>query len=288
MFKVIKKSKLSKARLTELKTSHGTIVGPFFMPIATKAAVKNLTASELEELGSQIILSNTYHLMLNPGITVIKKARGLHHFMNWTRPILTDSGGFQVFSLANLRKVKEKGVYFSDPQSGKKYLLTPEKSIQIQNDLGVDIIMVLDDVVGYPAKKIKVKEAMERTIRWAKRCRSQIASHKSPPLFGIVQGGIYQDLRIQSTKDLVELNFDGYAIGGGAVGEPREKMKQILNWVIPKLPTNKPRYLMGLGKPEESVEAVKQGIDMFDCVIPTREARHGRLYLRPQMRGVFA
>src|SRR3989344_4033472 len=176
MFKVIKKSKLSKARLTELKTSHGTIVGPFFMPIATKAAVKNLTASELEELGSQIILSNTYHLMLNPGITVIKKARGLHHFMNWTRPILTDSGGFQDFSLANLRKVKEKCVYFSDPQSGKKYLLTPEKSIQIQNDLGVDIIMVLDDVVGYPAKKIKVKEAMERTIRWAKRCRSQIAT----------------------------------------------------------------------------------------------------------------
>ncbi len=292
MFKVLKKSKTSKARLTTLKTPHGEIRGPFFMPIATRGAVKNLTTDELQNLGAQIILANTYHLLLTAGEKLIKKAGGLQQFMNWPGPILTDSGGFQVFSLSNLRKITEKGVTFADPKSGRKYLLTPEISIQIQKDLGVDIAMAFDDVIGYPASKKKVEESMLRTARWAKRCQTahrqpltanrigkQSAASGQQLLFGIIQGGIYKDLRLQSVKEITALDFDGYAVGGVAVGEPREKMKEILGWVIPSLPENKPRYLMGLGKPEEIVQAVKQGIDMFDCVIPTREARHGRLYL---------
>ena len=278
MFKVTKTSKKSKARLTELKTTHGKIVGPFFMPIATRGAVKNLTTAEMKELNAQIILSNTYHLLLRPGTALMKRYGGLHKFMNWPGPILTDSGGFQVFSLSSHRKITEKGVNFSDPQNGQKYFLTPEKAIEVQQIIGSDIMMVLDEVIGYPAAKKKVSEAMERTTRWAQRCKK---AHKSKKqlLFGIVQGGVYKDLRLQSVKELVDLNFDGYAVGGIAVGEPRDKMKKILEWVIPELPENKSRYLMGLGRPEEIIEAVKQGIDMFDCVIPTREARHGRLYI---------
>lgn len=291
MLKVLKKSKKSKARLTELKTAHGKIMGPFFMPIATKAAVKNLSVDEIESLKPMIILSNTYHLMLTPGEKLIKKAGGLHKFMNWPKPILTDSGGFQVFSLSKYRKITEKGVAFAHPKSGAKNLLTPEKSMQIQLDLGVDIAMAFDEVIGYPATKKKVKEAMERTTRWAKRCKDYHDKHndKKQLLFGIVQGGIHKDLREVSTKELVELDFDGYAVGGVAVGEPREKMKEILDWVTDNLPENKSRYLMGLGKPEEIVQAVKQGIDMFDCVIPTREARHHRLYVRTkrELKGKF-
>lgn len=287
MFKILKQSKKSKARLTKLQTPHGTIVGPFFMPIATRAAVKNLDPQEIKNLGAQIILSNTYHLMLTPGVKLIKKSGGLHNFMQWPGPILTDSGGFQVFSLSRYRKITEQGVHFADPKNGKKYLLTPEKSMQIQSDLGVDIAMAFDEVIGYPASKEKVKQAMERTTRWAKRCKDSHQSKKQL-LFGIVQGGIHKDLRFQSTKDLVRLKFDGYAIGGVAVGEPRDKMKNILDWAVQGLPENKPRYLMGLGKPEEIIQAVKQGIDMFDCVIPTREARHGRLYIwkksKPEIR----
>jgi len=280
MFKIVKKSKKSQARLTELETPRGKVMGPFFMPIATKGAVKNLVTEELKDLGAQIVLSNTYHLLLNPGSKLIKKAGGLHQFMNWPGPILTDSGGFQIFSLANLRKVKEKGVIFADPKSGQKYLLTPEKSIQIQKDLGVDIMMVLDDVIGYPVSKKKVKESMERTTRWAQRCKESLKlKAQSLKLFGIIQGGIYKDLRLKSAREIVSIKFDGYAIGGLAVGEPRKKMWQVLDWLMPELPENKPRYLMGLGRPEEIIQAVKQGIDMFDCVIPTREARHGRLYL---------
>lgn len=281
MFRLLKKSKKSQARLTELKTAHGKIMGPFFMPIATKAAVKNLSTDEIRNLNPQIILSNTYHLMLAPGEKLIKKAGGLHKFMNWDGPILTDSGGFQVFSLSNFRKITEKGVEFSDPKSGVKHLLTPEKSMQIQLDLGIDIAMAFDDVIGFPASKIKIKQAMERTGRWAKRCKIYHDKKKKKQLlFGIVQGGIHRDLRKASVQDITSLNFDGYAVGGVAVGEPREKMKDILNWTVSELPENKPRYLMGLGRPEEIVQAVKQGIDMFDCVIPTREARHGRFYIR--------
>ncbi len=288
MFKVIKKSKKSKARLTQLETSHGKIMGPFFMPIATKAAVKNISVNEITNLGSPIILSNTYHLFLAPGSKLVKRAGGLHKFMNWRGIILTDSGGFQVFSLSKIRKITEKGVIFSDPASGKKHLLTPELSIKTQTDLGVDIAMAFDDVIGFPATREEVKEAMERTARWAKRCLVA-RKNKKPLLFGIVQGGVYKDLRIKSAQDLTALNFDGFAVGGVAVGEPREKMKQILNWTVPILPENKSRYLMGLGKPEEIVLAVKQGIDMFDCVIPTREARHGRLYIwvNKSLKGKF-
>ncbi len=254
------------------------------MPIATYGAVKNLDTAELKSLGAQIILSNTYHLMLAPGEKIIKRADGLHKFINWSGPILTDSGGFQVFSLAQHRKIREKGVTFADPKNGNKYLLTPEKSIKIQTDLGVDIAMVLDEVVGYPASKKMVKEAMNRTTRWAKRSKEARQSKKMK-LFGIVQGGIYKDLRLTSANGLVKLDFDGYAIGGVAVGEPRNKMKHILSWTVHELPENKPRYLMGLGRPEEIIQAVKQGIDMFDCVIPTREARHGRLYLWTNTHG---
>ena len=293
MFKILKKSKKSLARLTELKTPHGNILGPFFMPIATRGAVKNLTTDELKELGTQIVLANTYHLLIAPGPQLVKKIKGLHKFMNWAGPILTDSGGFQVFSLAHHRKLTERGVAFRDPQNGNKYFLTPEKSIKIQQDLGVDIAMVLDDVIGYPAKKADVQKAMERTTHWAVRCKKASSRFKVQglKLFAIVQGGIYKDLRQQSAKELVKLNFDGYAVGGVAVGEPREKMKEILDWTVPLLPENKPRYLMGLGRPEEIIAAVKQGIDMFDCVIPTREARHGRLYLwnytSSRRRGIY-
>lgn len=281
MFKVLKKSSQSKARLTRLDTTHGTILGPWFMPIATKAAVKNLDPTEIKNTNSQIILSNTFHLMLEPGEKLIKRAGGLHQFMNWPGPILTDSGGYQVFSLSNFRKITEAGVTFAEPRSGKKHLLTPEKSIQIQLDLGVDIAMAFDDVIGYPAKKKDVKQAMERTSRWAKRCLDYHTKNNNTKqlLLGIVQGGIYQDLRQQSVQGITKLDFDGYAVGGVAVGEPRDKMKQILTWVVPSLPASKPRYLMGLGRPEEIVTAVKLGIDMFDCVIPTREARHGRFYI---------
>jgi len=286
MFKLLKTSNKSKARLTRLTTPHGLVDGPFFMPIATKGAVKNLTADELKGLGAQIVLANAYHLFLAPGSKLIKKAGGLHQYMNWPGPILTDSGGFQVFSLSKIRKISEKGAEFSEPSSGRKYLLTPELSVQIQKDLGVDLAMAFDDVIGYPASKEKVKLAMERTSRWAKRClaareqgNKRTKEQNKSILFGIIQGGVYKDLRLKSAKDLTALKFDGYAVGGVAVGEPREKMKPILDWVVPLLPENKPRYLMGLGRPEEIVAAVKEGIDMFDCVIPTREARHGRLYL---------
>lgn len=280
MFKVVKKSTRSEARISELKTAHGKILGPFFMPIATKGAVKNLSPDELVEIGAQIVLSNTYHLMIAPTHQLIKQANGLHKFMNWNGPILTDSGGFQVYSLSRLRKIDEMGVTFSDPSSGKKYQLTPELSMDIQADLGVDIAMAFDEVIGFPASKEKVELAMERTHRWAQRCLARRKKTSRPrKLFGIIQGGIYRDLRDRSVNDLTKLPFDGFAVGGIAVGEPRSMMKKILGWVVPKLPIDKPRYLMGLGRPEEIVAAVKLGIDMFDCVIPTREARHGRLYV---------
>lgn len=295
-----------KKRNLKIKTPHGELKTPFFMPIATKGAVKNLMASEVGELGAQIILGNTYHLWLRPGEKLIKKAGGLHQFMNWPGPILTDSGGFQVFSLAdrsrqNIKegkrksqvKLTEKGVSFKDPIDGCQYFLTPEKSIQIQLDLGSDIIMCLDECPGFPADYQEVKKAVERITAWAGRCKeyfqSQISNVKNqnhnakpkttkPLLFGIIQGSIYKDLRRESAKQIIDIGFDGYAVGGVAVGEPREYFWQVLKWVLPLLPKDKPRYLMGLGRPEEIVRAVKLGVDMFDCVIPTREARHGRIY----------
>jgi len=292
-------------RTGKLSTMHGTVNAPFFLPIATKGAVKNLCPEELKDLGAEIILGNTYHMWLRPGEKLVKKAGGLHKFMNWDGPILTDSGGYQVFSLAGKRdkrssvKLSERGVEFRDPVNGKKYFMTPEKSIEIQLALGSDIIMVLDECPPYPCTREYAKKSLERTTRWAERClkyfKQQTQSSKlkiknqnlkikakkvnRPLLFGIIQGSGYKDLRIESAKQLLKLGFDGYAIGGVAVGEPREKMKEILKWVLPSLPENKLRYLMGLGKPEEIVFAVKSGIDMFDCVIPTRNARHGSLFV---------
>jgi queuine tRNA-ribosyltransferase len=272
------KSKISKARAGAIKTSRGVIHTPFFLPVATKGSVKALDSADLESLGTEIILANTYHLFLRPGLKVIKKAGGLHHFMNWRKPILTDSGGFQVFSLSKWRRIKKEGVEFIDNVSGKRHLLTPEKAIEIQKVLGSDMIMVLDECVGYPAKSDYVKKSIELTYWWAERSRRFFRSKKQM-LFGIVQGSVFKNLRMQSAKDITSLNFDGYAVGGLAVGEPIKKMYQVLDWVIPCLPKDKPRYLMGVGKPEQIVEAVKRGIDMFDCVIPTRNARHGMLYI---------
>lgn len=278
-----------------LKTRSGEIESPFFMPIATKGAVKGVSPEELRELGAEIVLGNTYHLWLRPGDDLISKAGDLHKFMNWSGPILTDSGGFQVFSLGerahkkygkNGVKLSEEGVEFIDPVDGKKYFMSPEKSIDIQLNLGSDIIMVLDECPPYPSSREYVQKSLELTTRWAKRCleyfndkTKNIPKNKRPLLFAIIQGGVYEDLRKQSVRQLVEMDFDGFAIGGVAVGEPREHLIDILKWVEPILPSSKPRYLMGLGKPEEIVMAVMNGIDMFDCVIPTREGRHGRLFI---------
>jgi queuine tRNA-ribosyltransferase len=286
-------------RIGKLYTAHGVINTPFFLPIATKGAVKQLSPEELRELGAQALLGNTYHLWLRPGEKIVQKAGGLQKFMNWNGPMLTDSGGYQVFSLASRRgdkssvKLSEKGVEFCDPIDGKKHFMTPEKSIEIQLALGSDIIMVLDECPPYPCSREYAKKSLERTTRWAKRCKDYFDSKikiknskfKRPLLFGIIQGSIYKDLRIESAKQLLEFGFDGYAIGGVAVGEPREKMKKILEWVLPMLPANLPRYLMGLGRPEEIVFAVESGIDMFDCVIPTRNARHGSLFVWKGNRG---
>lgn len=266
---------------------HGVIETPFFMPIATRGAVKNITPEELKQLGTKVILGNTYHLWLRPGLKIIKKAGGLHKLMRWDKPILTDSGGFQVFSLAKLRKITDEGVTFRSPIDGQKHLLTPEKSIEIQLALGSDIIMVLDECTPFPCGRAEAERAVARTTAWAKRCKKYFEK-KIPPLlplkkggtrpllFAIIQGSTYPDLREQSVKQLVEIGFDGYAVGGMA---PQRQTFEVVKWVLPFLPADKPRYIMGVGKPEEIVEAVKDGFDMFDCVIPTREARHGRLYV---------
>ncbi len=277
-YTLVQKSKKSMARLGQVKTAHGVINSPFFMPIATKAAIKTLMIDEIKKLPAEIILSNTYHLMLRPGINLIKKTGDLHKFMNWQGPILTDSGGFQVFSLSKTRKIKEEGVTFNSSIDGKEYFLTPEKAIKIQEDLGSDIMMVLDECAPYPCDYEYVKKSIELTFRWAKRCKEAKVSKKQL-LFGIVQGSVYKDLRIKSARQITSLGFDGYAIGGVAVGESPQEMSKVLDYAIPSLPENKPRYLMGVGRPEQIIEAVKKGIDMFDCVIPTREARHARLYL---------
>ncbi len=283
-------------RRGRIQTGHGVVETPFFMPIATKGSVKHILPSELCRMNASVVLGNTYHLSLHPGEDLVRSFGGLHKFMRWDGPILTDSGGFQVFSLGARFKAKtgksslvleEDGVTFRDPESGAEHFLSPERSIDIQLALGSDIIMALDECPPYPASYEMVEQAVERTTRWAKRCREhfelKVGNKESKPLlFGIVQGGVYEDLRKRSAKALLDIGFDGYAIGGVAVGEPREKMAEILQWVVSLLPEDKPRYLMGLGKPEELVRAVSAGIDMFDCVIPTREGRHGRAFLRKQ------
>lgn len=282
MFSLIKKSNKSSARLGILKTAHGDLQTPFFMPIATKAAVKNLDTTELNNLGASIILSNTYHLYLQPTTAILKKAGGLHKFMDWPKPILTDSGGFQVFSLSQIRKIQKDGVEFQSHLDGSKHILTPKKVLEIEKIIGSDIAMILDVCPPSKAAYEDVAAAVETTTSWAKLAAKEIKKKKGKKqlFFGIVQGGVFKDLRLKSLAEIAPLGFDGLAIGGLAVGETNEEMYQVLDYLPPAMPENKPRYLMGVGTPENIVEAVKRGVDMFDCVIPTREARHGRLYLR--------
>ncbi len=265
------------ARRGTVSLPRGDIQTPIFMPVGTKATVKAMTPEELTDMGAQIILGNTFHLMLRPGADLVKKLGGLHRFMHWDGPILTDSGGFQVFSLGDLRKITEEGVHFRSPIDGSKVFMGPEESMQVQRELGSDIVMIFDECTPYPADRTQARESMELSLRWAKRSKE---AHGDNPaaLFGIVQGGMYEDLRVESLNGLAEIGFDGYAIGGLSVGEPKEEMLKVLTALSSHLPEDKPRYLMGVGTPVDIVEAVNQGVDMFDCVMPTRNARNGHLF----------
>jgi queuine tRNA-ribosyltransferase len=262
-----------------LTLDHGSVDTPVFMPVGTYGAVKGLTPDDLRSLGSQIILGNTFHLMLRPGPEIIQKLGGLHQFMQWHGPILTDSGGYQVFSLAKARKISEAGVHFKSPINGETVFLDPEKAIAIQHALNADVIMIFDDCTAYPAPEALVRESMELSLRWAGRSHAAHAGHPSA-LFGIIQGGMFPQLRGASLQGLLDIGFDGYAIGGLSVGEPADLMLEILSHTTQQMPVEKPRYLMGVGTPEDIVEAVQRGIDMFDCVIPTRNARNGHLFTR--------
>ena len=275
-YELLHECKQTGARRGVIHTPHGDIQTPVFMPVGTQATVKSMTPEELkEEVKAEIILSNTYHLYLRPGHNLIKEAGGLHRFMNWDRAILTDSGGFQVFSLGALRKISEEGVKFKSHLDGSEHFLSPEKVMEIENALGSDIMMAFDECVEYPADYDYTKQSMERTTRWAIRCKEAHKNEEKQGLFGIVQGGMYKDLREKSAKDLVNLDLPGYAVGGLSVGEPKELMCDVLEFTTQFLPKDKPRYLMGVGTPDYLIEAVLRGIDMCDCVLPTRIARNG-------------
>ncbi|WP_292956688.1 MULTISPECIES: tRNA guanosine(34) transglycosylase Tgt [unclassified Neptuniibacter] len=266
-----------KARRARLQFPRGTVETPAFMPVGTYGTVKGMTPRDIEATGAQIVLGNTFHLMLRPGTEIVKQHGDLHDFMQWKGPILTDSGGFQVFSLGKMRKITEKGVTFQSPVNGSKVFMGPEESMQVQKDLGSDIVMIFDECTPYPATELEAAESMRLSMRWAQR--SKDAHGDSPSaLFGIVQGGMYPQLRDESMKGLEDIGFDGYAIGGLSVGEPKDEMVKVLDHLAHKMPADKPRYLMGVGKPEDIVEAVRRGVDMFDCVIPTRNARNGFLF----------
>ena len=272
------------ARTGTLEFRRGTIETPVFMPVGTYGTVKGVTPEEVEGHGAEIILGNTFHLMLRPGTEVVRKHGGLHEFMNWQRPILTDSGGFQVFSLADMRKVSEEGVRFQSPVNGDPVFLTPESSMEVQHDLNADVTMIFDECTPYPATESEARESMELSLRWAARSRARFDELKNDEpdrgeaLFAIVQGGMYGSLRDASLTGLVDIGFDGYAVGGLAVGEPEEERIAVLDELVPKMPAGAPRYLMGVGTPVDIAEAVLRGIDMFDCVIPTRHARTGQLF----------
>ncbi|MBU4217035.1 tRNA guanosine(34) transglycosylase Tgt [Candidatus Parcubacteria bacterium] len=291
MFEIIKKSKNNQARAGILKTAHGEIPTPFFMPVATQGTVKHISGEDMRRLDASILLSNTYHLMLRPGEALIKKFGGLHQFMNWEKPILTDSGGFQVFSLAgnksktgkSLVQLNSDGVKFKSYIDGRKYDLTPEESLRIQMDLGVDIAVCLDECVALPAERKYVEESVALTTHWAAKTKKYLEQVKKkkkavPLVHAVIQGGLDKELRLRSLKELIEVGFDGYNIGGLSVGETAKEMYKVLDYLTPEMPEDKPRYLMGVGYPENIVEAVKRGVDMFDCVIPTREGRHGRMF----------
>ena len=273
-YELIKQCPHTGACAGRIHTPHGSFDTPIFMPVGTQASVKTLAPEELKEMGAGIILSNNYHLFLRPGSKLVKEAGGLHKFMNWDRAILTDSGGFQVFSLGDLRKISEEGVTFRSHIDGSKKFLSPEIATQSQMDLGADIIMAFDECVPYPADFKYTRESMELTLRWAQRCKDTM-TNSNQGLFGIVQGGMYKDLRIECANRLVDMDFPGYAVGGLSVGEPKELMYEMLDITLEHLPQNKARYLMGVGTPDCLVEGVMRGIDMFDCVYPTRVARNG-------------
>lgn len=275
------KTTSGQARRGEITTAHGVIQTPIFMPVGTYGTVKGMTPRDLNEINAQIILGNTFHLWMRPGLDIMAKFGGLHQFMGWKGPILTDSGGFQVFSLGAMRKIKEEGVHFRSPVNGDKLFLTPEESMRIQTVLNSDIVMIFDECTPYPATHTEARVSMEMSMRWARRSRDSFDElGNTNGLFGIVQGGMYEDLRDVSLEGLEQIGFDGYAIGGLSVGEPKDDMQRILAHTAPKLPQHKPRYLMGVGTPEDLVNAVGQGIDMFDCVMPTRNARNGWLFTR--------
>ncbi len=267
------------ARRGRLSFERGTVETPAFMPVGTYGTVKAMTPEELRGIGAEIILGNTFHLMLRPGTEIIEKHGDLHDFMHWDGPILTDSGGFQVFSLGDMRKISEEGVTFANPVNGSKVFMGPEESMAVQRALGSDIVMIFDECTPYPATEQQARDSMQLSLRWAKRSKE---AHGDNPnaLFGIVQGGMYEELRRESLDGLVAIGFDGYAIGGLSVGEPKEEMLKVLDYLGPRMPEEKPRYLMGVGKPEDIVEAVLRGVDMFDCVMPTRNARNGHLFTR--------
>lgn len=276
-FRVIHQDAQTRARLGVLETPHGSVQTPVFMPVGTQASVKTMTPEEVRALGGEIILSNTYHLYLRPGPELIRKAGGLHRFMGWDGPILTDSGGYQVFSLAALRRITEEGVAFRSHIDGSEHFLTPERATIIQEALGADIAMAFDECAPYPCPYEHAQAAMERTTRWAHRCK-KAHTRSDQALFAIIQGSVYRDLREQSAKELGELDFDGYGIGGLSVGEPKEIMYEVLDYTVPLVPPDKPRYLMGVGSPDCLLEGVERGIDMFDCVLPTRIARNGTVF----------
>ncbi|GAB3100734.1 tRNA guanosine(34) transglycosylase Tgt [Pseudomaricurvus hydrocarbonicus] len=266
-----------RARRGRLKFPRGVVETPAFMPVGTYGTVKGMLPRDIEEIGAHIILGNTFHLMLRPGTEVVKAHGDLHDFMQWKGPILTDSGGFQVFSLGKMRKITEQGVTFQSPINGSKVELNPEIAMQVQRDLGSDIVMIFDECTPYPATEKEARDSMELSLRWAKRSKDAHGDNPSA-LFGIVQGGMYEHLRTESLQGLTEIDFDGYAIGGLSVGEPKEDMIRVLDHLTGEMPADKPRYLMGVGKPADIVEAVRRGIDMFDCVMPTRNARNGHLF----------
>jgi queuine tRNA-ribosyltransferase len=274
-FRVLKECKRTGARLGELKTHHGVINTPVFMPVGTQATVKAMTPEELKSVGAQIILGNTYHLYLRPGHELIKRAGGLHNFMNWDRSILTDSGGFQVFSLGDLREISDEGVHFRSHIDGSRHFISPEKAVEIQNALGADIIMAFDECPPYPCDYEYARNSMEITAKWAERCLEAHGNAKTQALFGIIQGSVYKDLRKESARQITSLGFPGYAVGGLSVGEPKDTMYSMLEETVPLMPGSKPRYLMGVGSPDALIEGVIRGIDMFDCVLQTRIARNG-------------
>ena len=274
-FEVLHVDKSTGARRGVIHTPHGDIQTPIFMPVGTQATVKSMTPEELVENGAQIILANTYHLYERPTDELVAEAGGIHKFMNWNKPVLTDSGGFQVFSLADIRNITEEGAMFKSYLDGRKILFTPEKVMKIEENIGADIIMAFDECCPYPSSYEYTKQSMERTTRWAQRCKDAHTTTDKQALFGIVQGGFYEDLREQSVKDLTAMDFPGYAIGGISVGEPKEEFLKILRHTAPLLPENKPRYLMGVGSPDYLIESAMAGIDMCDCVLPTRLARNG-------------